>query len=212
MTLTVTDDLGNKATTSQAVTISLSGSLAGGPARVADGGGVPGTIFQFDGAESTRGASPIVEYRFNFGDNTADVVGPSPIATHAFAAAGSYLVSLEVRDSAGRTSMARVTVVVGVPGTGGSGALQARLTATPTSGQVNVTDFVFDGRGSTAGSSPIVSYTFSFPDGSSQGPGTQATATKRLSATGAQTVTLLGTSGGQQRERDERDGTGESLR
>ena len=195
MTLTVTDNLVfASAPRQQSVTVSAA------PAAVAWGcspcrpstGGLPVNTNPSTRAVSTRGASPIVDDRFNFGDNTDDVVGPSSIATHAFAASGSYLVSLQVRDSAGRTSVARVTVVVGVPGSGGSGALQARNPrAAPTSrGQVNVTDFVFDGRGSTAGSSPIVSYTFSFPDGSSQGPGAQATATKRLSATGAQTVTL----------------------
>ena len=113
VTLTVTDDLGNKGTTSQAVSISLIGSLQAVLRVSPTAGGAPGTIFQFDGAESTRGASPIVDTRFNFGDNTDDVVGPSPVATHAFAAPGSYQVSLLVRDSAGRTSVARVTVVVG---------------------------------------------------------------------------------------------------
>ena len=78
-------------------------------------GGSPATIFQFDAAESTRGASPIVQYRINFGDNTPDYVSTVPVTTHQFAAPGTYQVSLVVTDAAGRTSIARVSVAVAVP-------------------------------------------------------------------------------------------------
>jgi PKD repeat protein len=193
VTLTVTDDAGNQATTSQAVSISLVGSLQAVLRVSPPNGGTPATIFQFDGAESVPGSAPIVEYRFNFGDNTPDQVGGLQVATHQFAAAGTYQVSLQVKDSLGRTDVSRlsVTVTSPTPGGGGGGPLQASLTATPTSGQVNVTDFVFDASGSTSTGSAIVSYTFNFPDGTTQGPSTQATATKRFSATGSQTVSVL---------------------
>ncbi len=115
VTLTVTDDAGLQGTTSQSVTVGGSGGLQAVLKVSPTTGGTTSTTFQFDGAESTRGASPIVEYRFNFGDNTADQVGPSPVASHTFAAPGSYQVSLQVRDSAGRTSIARVTVSVAAP-------------------------------------------------------------------------------------------------
>ena len=191
VTLTVTDDAGNKATTSQSVSINLVGTLQAVLRVSPPSGGAPGTLFQFDGAESTPGSSPIVEYRFNFGDNTPDQVGGLQVAQHAFASVGTYQVSLQVKDSQGRTSVARLTVTISAPtGSGGSG-FQARLSSTPTTGTVNVTDFEFDASGSTAGSSPIASYTFNFPDGTSQGPGSQSKATKRFSVTGEQTVNVI---------------------
>ena len=115
VTLTVTDDAGNKATTSQTVSISLVGTLQAVLRVSPPGGGTTGTLFQFDGAESVPGSAPIVEYRFNFGDNSADQVGGLQVAQHQFAAAGSYQVSLQVKDSLGRTSVARLTVTVTAP-------------------------------------------------------------------------------------------------
>lgn len=115
VTLTVTDDAGNKATTSQTVSINLVGTLQAVLRVSPPSGGTTGTIFQFDGAESVPGSAPIVEYRFNFGDNSPDQVGGLQVATHRFAAAGSYQVSLQVRDSQGRTSVARLTVAVVAP-------------------------------------------------------------------------------------------------
>jgi PKD repeat protein len=190
VTLTVTDDAGNKATTSQSVTINLVGTLQAVLRVSPPNGGRPGTLFQFDGAESTPGSSPIVEYRFNFGDNTPDQVGGLQIAQHAFASAGTYQVSLQVKDSLGRTSVARLTIAISDQAGTGSG-FQAQLKATPTTGTVNVTDFEFDASGSTAGSSPIASYTFNFPDGTSQGPASQSKVTKKFAVTGDQTVNVI---------------------
>lgn len=116
VTLTVTDDAGLQATTQQSVTVGGAGGLQAVLRVSPTSGGTPGTTFYFDSAESVRGASPIVEYRFNFGDGTPDVIRQSPtIEPHVFAAAGSYQVSLQVRDSANRTSVARLTIVVTAP-------------------------------------------------------------------------------------------------
>jgi PKD repeat protein len=108
VTLTVTDDQGRMGTTQQSVTVGGTGGLTATLVVSPINGGTVSTNFFFD----TRGASAIVEYRFNFGDNTPEVVGPSPTATHTFAAPGSYLVSVTVKDSQNRTSIARITVNV----------------------------------------------------------------------------------------------------
>jgi PKD repeat protein len=112
VTLTVTDDQGRQGTTQQSVSVGGTGGLTATLVVSPINGGTVGTNFFFDASASTRGASPIVEYRFNFGDNTPEVVGPSPTATHTFAAPNSYLVSVTVRDSQNRTSIARITVNV----------------------------------------------------------------------------------------------------
>lgn len=117
VTLTVTDDAGNVATTTQSVSVSRVGTLQAVLRVSPPNGGTPATIFQFDGAESVPGDAPIVEYRFNFGDNSPDQVGGLQVATHQFASPGTYQVSLQVRDSLGRTAIARITVSIAVPTT-----------------------------------------------------------------------------------------------
>ena len=115
VTLTVTDDAGNQGTTTQGVTVGGTGGLQAVLKVSPPNGGTTGTLFQFDGAESTRGANPIVQYRINFGDNTPDYISSIPLTTHQFTAAGTYQVSLQVTDSAGRTSVARISVAVSAP-------------------------------------------------------------------------------------------------
>jgi PKD repeat protein len=111
VTLTVTDDAGQQATTTQQVTVGSPGTGPQATITVSPSSGSTTTNFFFD-AGGTRGPSPIVEYRFTFGDTTPDIVGPSPTSTHRFTAAGAYLVSVTVKDSLNRTSIARVTVNV----------------------------------------------------------------------------------------------------
>jgi large repetitive protein len=111
VTLTVTDDAGQQGTTQQTVTV---GGATTGPQpslTVSPTTGTTATSFFFD-ASGTRGPSPIVEYRFTWGDATLDVVGTSSTATHQFGLPGSYIVSVTVRDAANRTAIARVTVNV----------------------------------------------------------------------------------------------------
>jgi parallel beta-helix repeat protein len=59
------------------------------------------------------GVSPIASYRFDFGDGSVDV-GPQPgaIAQHTYAAAGTYTVTVTVRDTAGLSATAEAQVVV----------------------------------------------------------------------------------------------------
>jgi PKD repeat protein len=111
VTLTVTDDAGLQATTTQQVTVGAAGTGPQATLTVSPGSGTTATTFFFD-ASGTRGPTAIVEYRFTFGDATTDVVGQSPTTTHRFSTPGSYTVSVTARDTANRTSIARVTVSV----------------------------------------------------------------------------------------------------
>jgi PKD repeat protein len=112
VTLTVTDNVGQQATVTQSVTVG--GGTTGPQARVtvSPTGGTTATNFFFDASGSTPGPSPIVEYRFRFGDNTPDVVGASATTSHRFTAPGTYTVTVTVRDSANRTSIGSVAVTV----------------------------------------------------------------------------------------------------
>jgi PKD repeat protein len=76
---------------------------------------VAGTTLSFSGAGSTVGSgAQIVEYRWIWGDASADTVLETSQATHAFGANGTYVVRLIVKDSFGRTATTTATVTVGV--------------------------------------------------------------------------------------------------
>jgi PKD repeat protein len=111
VTLTVTDDAGQQGTTSQSVIVGGQGTGIQPVLTSSPTSPNTSTTVVFD-ASGTRGPSPIVEYRFSFGDNTADVVGTSPTTTHRFLTPGTYVVRLTVRDSAGRTATTTINVSV----------------------------------------------------------------------------------------------------
>lgn len=115
VTLTVTDDAGEKATVSQTVTVgtltTLAASLVVTPTTSLSAPATTATQFIFDASGST-GPSRIVEYRFNFGDGTPEVVKTTAAIEHTFAVRGAYVVNVTVRDSAGRTARAQLTVHV----------------------------------------------------------------------------------------------------
>lgn len=185
VTLTVTDDAGNKATTSQSVTINLVGTLQAVLSYSPTSNIRAGQQVQFDGAGSVAGSSPIVEYRFNFGDGSADFVTTIPVTTHQFTAAGSYQVSLVVKDSQGRTSIARATVTVADPAAGTAG-LVAQVKASRVTAAVNE-NVEFDASGSTP-AADIVNYEFDFGDGSPQVSGSASKVTHQFTSAAIRTV------------------------
>ena len=117
VTLTVTDDAGETNTISQTVTVgtlsALTASLVVTPSTTAAAPGTTSTVFLFD-AGASAGPSRIVEYRYNFGDGTTEVIKTSATAAveHTYATRGGYVASVTVRDSSGRTARAQVTVYV----------------------------------------------------------------------------------------------------
>ena len=114
VTLTVTDDAGNEATASQAVDVGtdspggLSAKFTFSPTDP-----TPGTVVNFNASTSTS-ADPIVEYRWDFG-NGATAVRSTPTTTRSYATAGSYVVTLRIKDSKGRTAITTQSVTVAAP-------------------------------------------------------------------------------------------------
>lgn len=184
VTLSVTDDAGAKATAAQSVTVGSTGALS--PTAIftfsPTSPNVNQTIF-FNGSPSTAPAGrTITSYAWDFG-NGSTAAGATP--THAFAAPGTFVVRLTVTDSAGRTGTAVQNVTV----TAGGVILQARITATPTSGTTS-TNFFFDARASTPGPNTfITSYRFTFGDGTFL-DSVSPTASKVYAAPGSYTVTV----------------------
>jgi PKD repeat protein len=121
VTLVVVDDAGAKGTTSRTVQvgnvttnpgISLVASLTVTPATSAAAAASLATPLLFDASGST-GPSRIVEYRFNFGDGSPEVVQTTiPTWSYTYRAGGIYNARVTVRDAQGRSDTATVIVYV----------------------------------------------------------------------------------------------------
>jgi len=175
VTLTVTDDAGNKGTTSKTVTVSAAGLAA----RFTFSPSAPTTAqaVYFNGTESS-GQSPITGYAWDFGDGST---GTGATPSHAYAAAGTYVVRLTVTDSSGRTATITNPVTVTVT----AGGLVALFTFSPTA-PTTAQAVYFNGTGSSS-QSPITGYAWDFGDGST---GTGATPSHAYAAAGAYVVRL----------------------
>ncbi len=112
VTLTVTDDAGNKATTTQSVPVGTA-SPGGLSAQFTVSPTDPrvGTAVQFNASSSTSSSDPIVEYQWDFGDGGTAVSG-SPTSSHSYTTAAGYVVTLRVKDSANRTALITKNVTV----------------------------------------------------------------------------------------------------
>ena len=129
---------------------------------------------------STSSAPPgrsITAYSWNWGDGTPASSGVT--ATHAYAAGGTYSVTLTVTDSQGLTASTSKSVTVA--------AAHASPTAAFTS-QVNGLSVAFDGTTSAAADgATIASYAWNFDDG---GTSTQPAPTHLYTTAGTYDVTL----------------------
>ena len=104
VTLTVTDDAGNKGTATQAVSVGTSSPGGLTPAfTFSPTAPVQDTDVNFNASTSTS-ADPIVEYRWNFGDGDT-TTRTTPTVTHKFDDPGTYVVTLRIKDSKGRTAI-----------------------------------------------------------------------------------------------------------
>lgn len=116
--------------------IRAAGTLGGGAqnqppqavARVSTDQAAVGEPIQFDASQSTDPDGQIVSYLWNFGDGATS---NQAVVSHAYAAAGTYTVSLMVTDNNGATSQASGQITI----TGGGGQV-TRLTVNPASGTV----------------------------------------------------------------------------
>lgn len=119
VTLTVTDDIGKRASTSSDVSVGAVERPAAAFTFAPSSPRVGQTVF-FDASASTAPpGSTIVEYRWDFGDSSSAQCPGSPgcsadarQVTKTFSAAGSYTVVLIVRDSEGRVGTTSQTVTV----------------------------------------------------------------------------------------------------
>ena len=119
--------------------------------------GFRGTIFVFDAANSTDDFG-IVSWQWEFGDG---LTSATQRASHMYASAGSFAVNLTVWDTAGQSDMETLTIAVA------NRLPTASATVAPASPGYVTTTFMFDGSTSSDSDGTIVSYDWSFGDGSS---------------------------------------------
>lgn len=138
-------------------------------------------FFNADTVQAAAGHS-IVQYSWNFGDNSADSTASGFQATHKFTQAGTFTVVLSVLDDAGQKS------VLPTPVTIGTGLPVAQLSLTKTGGNGILAD------GSTSTAAPgfiIVTYRFVWNDGTADDTGSSPSASHTFATAGPHTVTLF---------------------
>jgi PKD repeat protein len=183
VTLTVTNDRGVSASSTQAVTVDLTaaptGDIVVSPTTPVIGDKV---LFNASGIQAAPGHS-ITQYSWDFGDPNAgagnNASGPS--VSHVYNSPGAYNVVLTVTDDTGQTKTFTKSLTVG------NGQPKALFTFAIINA---ITDTVqVDGSGSSAaGTASIVSYSWSWGDGSAAGSG--QVATHSYFASGPVTITL----------------------
>ena len=160
VTLTVTNDRGVSASTTQAVLVGASTSLPTALFEVSPPTPTVGQVTVFDASGSTPGAGhSIVRYSWVFGDGESKT---GMIVSHDFSASGVYNVTLTVTDEAGQIKVLTKPVTVGL----GTGVPLATFVVTPQSPQTVPVEITVDATGSSSVSgSTIVRYTWTFGDG-----------------------------------------------
>ncbi|WP_254061096.1 PKD domain-containing protein [Clavibacter michiganensis] len=140
-----------------------------------------GLTASFDGSTSADADGTVASYAWAFGDGTT---GTGKTATHAYAAAGTYAVSLTVTDDKGLASAKKDgTVTVTAP-------VVAPANQAPTAAFTSTANGLtasFDGSTSTDADGTVASYAWAFGDGTT---GTGKTATHAYAAAGTYAVSL----------------------
>jgi PKD repeat protein len=191
VTLTVTDDIGQKGTIATPVTITSagSGSLTA-EFSISPTDPVSGQLVTFNANLSSPVAS-ITSYDWDFGDGTVINGQTGFLINHTYftSTGNNYTIRLTVHDNTGRVNTTTHTLPV-IFGTDPI----ARFTVSPSPATITPTVVTFDGSSSTAsGVKTIARYTWDFGDNSaifSPVPPTTPTATHSYAATGSYVIRL----------------------
>ncbi len=152
--LTVTDDRGGKATSTQQVTVTA--PPPNQPPTAAFTAAATELTASFDGRSSVDTDGAVTAWAWDFGDESP--VGTGATTSHTYAAGGTYTVSLTVTDDRGATTTVSNPVSVTAP------PPNTAPTAAFSSSAVDLTAS-FDASGSRDDDGTVVSYGWDFGDG-----------------------------------------------
>ena len=161
VTLTVADNQGQQASTSQTVSVTPKPQPDPLTARISGPNqGQAGQSLTFD-AQSSTSAAPLNSIQWDFGDGTSD--GGNLVVNHVYQNPGTYTVLLTLANDVGQnnTTAQQVTIQAAPsPNQPPQPAIQADATTVEAGDTIN-----FDASSTSAGS-PLVSYDWDFGDGS----------------------------------------------
>jgi len=157
VSLTVTDNLGATATSSQVVHLGAVNQPPVASFTNDPSVGVPGGWMQFNASASADPDGTIASYAWNFGEGTTST---GVIAWQRYTVPGSYLVTLTVTDNLGAMAVATRTIQIGTPNLSPVASFSV-LPASPAVG----TWARFDATASTDPDGSIVSFQWTFGDG-----------------------------------------------
>ncbi|MGH1525255.1 PKD domain-containing protein [Leifsonia sp. L25] len=170
--LTVTDNQGAKNTTSAQVTV-----VANQPPVASFTSSVSNLVASFDASASSDPDGTVASYAWDFGDGTT---GTGVTASHTYATAGTFTVTLTVTDNQGLAGTpVQHPVTTALPP---NQPPVASFTATP-----NGLSLAVDGTASSDPDGSVVGYAWNFGDG---GTATTPTASHTYAAGGTYTVSL----------------------
>ncbi|NOJ60757.1 PKD domain-containing protein, partial [Arthrobacter sp. 260] len=149
---------------------------------------VEGLVVSVDGGESSDADGSVVGYAWNFGD---DITATTPTASHTYAAAGTYSVTLTVTDNDGATHSTTESVTVAAPPVDPEDPEDPPVVnVAPVAAFTSSTDglaLTVDGTGSTDSDGTVASYLWNFGDDITA---TTPTASHTYAAAGTYPVTL----------------------
>jgi PKD repeat protein len=179
VTLTAVDSLGNLTTVSHPVAIGAAPTAAFAPSPAAALVNAAITFAGSGSSDANPGGS-ITGYSWNFGDGSA--AGTGATVQHAYAASGSYTVTLTVADSLGLTGTVSHVVKAGRSPTA------AFTPAAASGGAPFSVTFAATGSSDPNPGGSIAGYSWNFGDGSA--PGTGPTPSHAFAHVGSYTVKL----------------------
>jgi PKD repeat protein len=113
VTLTVTDDAQASTQATQPLAVGGAGSNATASITATPASPRAGARVSFDASASTPSTgATILTYKFDFGDGTEHQTSTNPVQSHIYAVAATYVASVEITDSNGKTSTKTIAVVV----------------------------------------------------------------------------------------------------
>ena len=181
VTLTVTNNFGQTNTSTHTITVDDPPTATFTPSAAV---AATGATVNFNASASAPGASggTINDYSWNFGDGTpADDTSGTAAASHAYAAPGTYTVTLTATDDLGVTATSTHQITVDAP--------TAAFTPSATVSAPGAT-VTFDASGSTDPEGTITDYSWNLGNSYTVDTGSTPSLDRRFWHRGVRTVTL----------------------